>query len=45
MTLTTDYKTIGATYSMVDYIEYQRTGNKNLFEEIIDRMILDEVAG
>ena len=30
---------------MVDYIEYQRTGNKNLFEEIIDRMILDEVAG
>ena len=38
-------KNLGATYSVADYLEYQKTGNKNLFEEIIDRMILDEVAG
>ena len=36
---------IGATYSTEHYIEYNRTGNKNYFEEIIDMMILQEVAG
>ena len=36
---------IGSTYSLPHYLEYARTRNKNLFEEIIDRLILDGVAG
>ena len=35
----------GATYSTEHYEEFKRTGNQNLFEEIVDRMILDGVAG
>jgi hypothetical protein len=35
----------GTTYSVAHYEEFKKTGNKNLFEEIIDSMILDGVAG
>lgn len=35
---------IGATYSAENYMEYQKTGNKNLFEEVIDMMMLDGFA-
>jgi hypothetical protein len=35
----------GQTYSTTQYEEFKRTGNKNIFEEIIDRMILDGVSG
>jgi site-specific DNA-methyltransferase (adenine-specific) len=40
MILTSDKNTIGLTYSMA-FEEYQITKNKNLFEEVIDRMMLD----
>ena len=36
---------IGATYSVHHYDEFTKTGNKNIFEDIIDSMILDGVAG
>jgi hypothetical protein len=36
---------IGTTYSTTHYDEFKRTGNQNIFEEIIDRMILDGIAG
>jgi hypothetical protein len=36
---------IGATYSTDYYSEFQRNGDKNYFEEIIDMMILQEVSG
>lgn len=36
---------IGLTYSTEHYNEFKRTGNQNIFEEIIDRMILDGIDG
>jgi hypothetical protein len=35
----------GVTYSVSYYKEFEETGNKNIFEEIVDKMILDGVAG
>lgn len=35
----------GVTYSVADYEHYNQTGDKNYFEEIIDAMILDGIAG
>ena len=35
----------GATYSMGHYAQYQETKDKNLFEEIVDQMIIDQVPG
>jgi hypothetical protein len=35
----------GETYSNIHYDEYLKTGDKNIFEDIIDKMILDQVAG
>lgn len=32
---------IGITYSVAHYDEYERTKNKNLFEEVIDQMMLE----
>lgn len=43
MTLTSDKNTIGLTYSMA-FEEYQLTKNQNLFEEVIDRMMLEGFA-
>jgi len=43
MTLTSDKNTIGLTYSMA-FEEYQITKNQNLFEEVIDRMMLEGFA-
>lgn len=34
---------IGITYSASDYMEYEKTGNKNLFEEVIDKMMMEEI--
>jgi len=40
--LTTETTTIsGSTYSQAHYDEYNRTGDKNIFEEVIDKMMLD----
>ena len=36
---------IGATYSMIHYELYQEKKDKNLFEEIVDQMIIDQVPG
>lgn len=36
-------KNIGVTYSVHHYDEYKKTGDKNLFEEVIDRMMLDNL--
>lgn len=36
---------IGLTYSTEHYREFKKTGNQNIFEEIIDRMILDGIDG
>lgn len=36
---------LGTTYSTHHYDEYNKTGNKNIFEDVIDKMILDGVAG
>lgn len=35
---------IGATYSIAHYDEYRETGNKNIWEEIIDNMMLGELS-
>lgn len=35
----------GLTYSTENYKEFKETGNKNIFEDVIDKMILEEVAG
>ena len=35
----------GATYSTGHYTLYQETKDKNLFEEIVDQMIIDQVPG
>ncbi len=43
--LSTDNNTIGNTYSTDHYEKYNQSGDKNYFEEIIDKMILDEVVG
>lgn len=45
MKLSAVSENIGSTYSISHYLEYKRTGNKNLFEEIIDRLIIEGVAG
>lgn len=37
--------TIGNTYSTDHYEKYNQSGDKNYFEEIIDKMILDQVVG
>jgi hypothetical protein len=34
---------MSATYSVSHYNEYQQTKNKNLFEEIIDKMMLEGI--
>ncbi len=36
---------IGTTYSTTHYDEFKRTGNQNIFEEVIDSMVLDGVSG
>lgn len=36
---------IGATYSTGHYTLYKETMDKNLFEEIVDQMIIDQVPG
>ena len=36
---------IGATYSTEHYREFKKTGNQNIFEEIIDMMVLDGIEG
>ena len=38
-------ESLGTTYSTHHYDEFSRTGNKNIFEDVIDKMILDGVAG
>ena len=35
----------GMTYSVANYEEFKRTGNQNIFEEIIDKMVLDGIEG
>lgn len=35
----------GATYSTSHYLEFKRTGDQNIFEEIVDRMVLDGIEG
>jgi site-specific DNA-methyltransferase (adenine-specific) len=35
----------GQTYSTTHYEEFKRTGNQNLFEEIVDSMVLDGISG
>jgi len=35
----------GATFSSTHYQEYQKTGDKNIFEEVVEKMILEGVAG
>ena len=34
---------MSATYSATHYNEYQQTKNKNLFEEVVDQMMLDGI--
>lgn len=36
---------ISATYSTKHYENYNQSGDKNYFEEIVDKMILDQVVG
>jgi hypothetical protein len=33
---------IGATFSQAHYDLYRETGNKNLFEEVLDKLVMDE---
>lgn len=35
----------GTTYSVSHYEEFEKTGNKDIFENIIDSMIMDGIAG
>jgi hypothetical protein len=35
----------GVTYSTAHYEHYNQNGDRNYFEEVIDAMILDEIAG
>jgi len=35
----------GTTYSVSHYKEFEKTGNKDIFEDIIDSMIMDGIAG
>jgi hypothetical protein len=35
----------GQTYSTTHYDEFKRTGNQNIFEEVVDSMVLDGVSG
>ena len=41
----TEVKTTGVTYSVNHYNHYMEHGDKNYFEEVIDAMILDGIAG
>ena len=43
MIISKEKEHIGSTYSISHYEEYKRTGNKNLFEEVIDKMMLTEL--
>ncbi len=43
--LSNDNTTIGNTYSTDHYENYNQSGDKNYFEEIVDKMILDQVVG
>ena len=43
--ISNDNTTIGNTYSTYHYEKYNQDGDENYFEEIIDKMILDEVVG
>lgn len=38
-----DYSSVGSTYSIANYIEY-KDGNKNIFEEVIDSLILEKYS-
>jgi len=42
--LTNTQNITGSTYSSEHYAEYNKTGNKNLFEEVIDKLILDKYS-
>ncbi len=35
----------GQTYSTINYEDFKRTGNQNLFEEIVDSMVLEGISG
>lgn len=43
--LSNSINSISATYSTEHYENYNQSGDKNYFEEIIDKMILDQVVG
>ena len=43
--LSNDNNTRGNTYSTDHYENYNQSGDKNYFEEIVDKMILDQVVG
>lgn len=36
---------IGTTYSTAHYEEFEKTGNQGIFEDVIDRMILEGISG
>jgi hypothetical protein len=36
---------IGTTYSTAHYEEFEKTGNQGIFEDVIDKMILEGVSG
>ena len=36
---------LGTTYSVSHYDTYKKTGNSHIFEEVIDKMMLDEIPG
>ena len=36
---------MGVTYSVANYEHYEKNGDKNYFEEVIDKMILDGISG
>lgn len=42
--LSSDTPKFGATFSKMDYNEYEKSGDSNLFESIIDNLILEEYS-
>jgi hypothetical protein len=40
-----NYLNYGITYSNSHYDEFEKTGNQNIFEEIIDKMVLEGIPG
>lgn len=45
LAISNDTPNLGATYSVNHYAEYKKLNDKNIFEDVIDNLMIDEILG